>query len=78
MWQLTLRPSCAALIAATYPATPPPITTRSFSSDDVAYPRRTMAGVNIDGKLGMRLACGSVGAVPKTSSAVQCSAVMTG
>ena len=28
----TLRPACPALIAATYPATPPPMMTRSFSS----------------------------------------------
>jgi hypothetical protein len=27
-----LRPACPALIAATYPATPPPMMTRSFSS----------------------------------------------
>jgi hypothetical protein len=30
---ITFKPSCPALMAATYPATPPPIMTRSCSSD---------------------------------------------
>ena len=38
----TFRPSCPALMAATYPATPPPMMTRSFSSVSVAYPLRNL------------------------------------
>ena len=32
-------PSCAALMAATYPPGPPPMTTRSYGSEAVAKPR---------------------------------------
>lgn len=32
MYVHTFKPSCPALMAATYPATPPPIMTKSFSS----------------------------------------------
>jgi len=53
-------------MAATYPATPPPITTRSFSSDEVAYPLRVIAGVKRDGKLRIKLA-GGFKRVEKTS-----------
>jgi hypothetical protein len=35
--QVVLSPSCAALIAATYPPGPPPSTTTSLSSPDAAY-----------------------------------------
>jgi hypothetical protein len=41
--QVVLSPSCAALMAATYPPGPPPITTTSLSSPDAAYPRHAEA-----------------------------------